>query len=184
MKRQEALELMKSRVTTRNLQKHILAVEAVMRKLAEHFGEDIEEWGLAGLLHDLDYEDTKDDAARHSMMAADWLTDMGLDEEIVEAVRAHNDFHGLPRETRMAKALYASDPLTGLIVASALIHPDRKLKGIDTDFVMNRFSEGAFARGANREAISTCQDELGISLEDFVAIALEAMQGIHKELGL
>lgn len=183
MTRQEAWELVKKNVKNKNLRKHMLAVEAVLRRLAAHFQEDEELWGLAGLLHDIDYDQTADDAARHSQVGADMLAELGLSEELVYAVRAHNEYHGLPRNTRLDKALYAADPLTGLIVASALIHPDKKLAAINTEFVLNRFKEKSFARGANREAIASCE-ELGLSLEEFVGLALEAMQGIAGELGL
>ncbi len=184
MDRQEAYELMLEKVKTKNLRKHILAVEAVMRRLAERLGQDVEKWGLAGLLHDIDYDMTKDDPERHSMLGADMLAELGVDPEIVDAVRAHNDHHGLPRKTLMAKALYAADPLTGLIVAAALIKPEKKLSAIDTRFVLNRFGEKAFARGARREPMLSVKDELGLELDEFIGLGLEAMQGISGELGL
>ncbi|HHY38604.1 MAG TPA: HDIG domain-containing protein [Clostridia bacterium] len=183
MTRDEALNLVRDRISNKNLIKHILAVEAVMRRLARHFGEDEDRWGLAGLLHDIDYEETKDDPRSHSMVGGDLIEQMGVESEIVQAVRAHNEIHGLPRETRMAKALYCSDPLTGLIVAAALISPEKKLENIDTKFVLNRFGEKSFARGANRNTIMACSD-LGLTLEEFISLGLEAMKGIHDELGL
>lgn len=181
--RDELVAEVAGRVTTKNLFKHILAVEAVMRRLARHFGEDEERWGAAGLLHDIDYEETKEDPHTHSLKSAQIAEELGFDEEIVDAVRAHNEIHGLERETKMAKALYCADPLTGLIVAAALISPGKKLAGIDTQFVLNRMGEKSFARGANRDAIKACS-ELGLELEEFVSLALEAMQGISQELGL
>jgi putative nucleotidyltransferase with HDIG domain len=183
MTRDEAIREVKARIKTKNLIKHVLAVEAVMRRLATHFGEDPDRWGLAGVLHDLDYEETKDDPARHSLVGAKVLEEMGIDSGIVQAVRSHNECHGLPRETLMEKALYCSDPLTGLIVASALIHPDKNLAGIDSAFVLKRFDEKAFAKGANRETIRAC-GELGLELDDFVSMGLEAMRGIAGEIGL
>lgn len=183
MKREEAYQLVKKNIKQRNLVKHCLAVEAVMKKLADHFGEDVERWGLAGLLHDIDYEKTADDPERHSLIGGDMLAEMGLDDEIVHAVRAHNGVHGIPRKTLMDKALYASDPLTGLIVASALILPDKKLSAIDADFVLNRFGEKNFARGADRDVIASCS-EMDLELEQFIALALSAMQESSKELGL
>lgn len=173
----------KDRIKTKNLFKHILAVEAVMRKLACHFGEDEERWGAAGLLHDIDYEETKNDPEKHSLLSGEIAEEMGYDQEIVDAVVAHNHIHGKPRNTLMAKALYSADPLTGLIVASALISPAKKLSGIDTKFVLNRMAEKSFAKGANRDIIRTCSD-MGLSLEEFVGMGLEAMQGISKDLGL
>ncbi len=183
MTRDEAYTLLTRHLKTRNLVKHSLAVEAVMRGLARHFGQDEDVWGLAGLLHDIDYDWTKDEPARHSMEGADLLAREGLPEEIVYAVRAHNEVHGLPRQSLLDKALYASDPLTGLIVAGALIRPEKKLSAIDVPFLLNRFHEKSFARGANREQIKSCT-EMGLSLEEFMEIGLKSMQGIAGEMGL
>ena len=181
--REAALETLKKHLPNKNLLKHCLAVEAVMRRLAAHFNEDADRWGMAGLLHDIDYEQTKDEPARHSLVSGAMVKEMGFDDEIVRAVEAHNEYHGLPRDTRMARALYSSDPLTGLIVASALIHPTKKLSAIDAQFVINRFHEKSFAKGANRSVIAACS-ELGLSLEEFVSLGLEAMRGISADLGL
>lgn len=183
MNREEALKTVKEHVKNKNLIKHMLAVEGVMRRLAQHFGEDAERWALAGLLHDIDYDKTMDDPARHSLVGAEILKGLGLDDEIVHAVKTHNEYHGIPRESLMDKALYCSDPVTGLIVAAALIHPDKKLAPIDAKFVLKRFDEKAFARGANRETIQGCS-ELGISLEDFINLSIEAMKNISGEIGL
>jgi len=183
MTREEALNLLKKHLKNKNLFKHCLAVEAVMRRLARHFNQDEELWGIAGLLHDIDYEKTKDDPNRHSIEGAQILADMDLPDELVYAVKVHNHAHGLPRKTMMDKALYASDPVTGLIVAGALIRPEKKLEAVDVPFLLNRFKEKSFARGANRETINSCE-ELGLSLEEFLGLSLEAMQGIAGELGL
>lgn len=183
MERAEAVALMRRHLTDRNMRKHSLAVEAVMRGLARRLGGDEEKWGLAGILHDIDYEQTRDDPDRHSMVGADMLAGMGLGADVVEAVRAHNEAHGLPRDGLMSKALYSCDPLTGLIVAAALIHPEKELAAIDTAFVLHRFGEKSFARGARREPIKACS-ELGLGLEEFVSIGLQAMQAIAPELGL
>ncbi len=184
MDRQTAYELARQELASPNLFKHTLAVEAVMRRLARRLGEDEDAWGLAGLLHDIDYEETRDDPDRHSQAGADRLAAMGLPADLVEAVRAHNGRHGLPRPTMLARALHAADPLTGLIVAAALINPARRLAAIDAAFVLNRFGEKAFARGANREVIRCCETELGIGLEEFVGLSLEAMQECAVDLGL
>ncbi len=183
MEREEAMQLLKQHLTTENLLKHTYAVEAVMRELADHLDEDPDRWGLAGLLHDIDYDETSDDPSMHSIEGARMLEEAGLDEELVDAVRAHNDHHGLPRESTMAKGLYAVDPLTGLIVAAALVHPDRELESVDVEFVMNRYDDSSFARGARREAIDSCS-ELGLELEEFIDIALRAMKDISDRLGL
>lgn len=183
MDREEAFDLLKKNLKQKNLIKHCLAVEAVMEELAGHFNEDRDKWGLAGLLHDIDYGETANAPERHSLVGAEMLRELGLSDEIVYAVKAHNGVHGLPRKQMIDKALYASDPLTGLVVASALIHPDKRLNSIDSQFVMKRYGEKSFARGADREVIASCGD-MGMKLEEFVAIALSAMQGIADELGL
>lgn len=183
MERQEALKLIKKEVKNKNLVKHMLAAEAVMAKLAEHFGEDKSKWALTGLLHDVDYDKTKDDPDAHSLIGGKMLEEMGVDEDIVYAVISHNEHEGYERKSLLDKALYATDPLTGLIVAAALIHPDKKLASIDTQFVMNRFGEKSFARGASREQIETCK-EISLGLEEFIEIGLKAMQEISDDLEL
>ncbi len=183
MSREEAYQLLKRHLKNKNLFKHCLAVEAVMHRLAEHFNEGTRLWSLAGLLHDIDYERTKDDPEKHSVVGAEMLTGEGFPEELVYAVKVHNDHHGLPRNSKLDKALYATDPLTGLIVAAALIRPAKKLDIVDVDFLMNRYNEKSFARGARRDVIASCE-EMGLSLEEFMGLGLEAMQGIAAELGL
>ncbi len=183
MDREKLFKELKKRVKNRNLIKHMLATEAVMRALAERLGEDVEKWGITGLLHDIDYEETKDRPEKHSLVGAEIIENMGLPEDIVYAVKVHNPIHNLPRNSKLDKALYAVDPLTGLIVACALITPEKKLSKIDTAFVLRRFKEKAFAKGANREQIETCT-EFQLSLEEFTDIALKAMQGISGDLGL
>ncbi|HPU00367.1 MAG: HDIG domain-containing protein [Firmicutes bacterium] len=183
MDRQEALRLVNQEVKTRNLVKHMLAAEAVMRRLARELGQDEELWGLAGLLHDLDYDKTVDQPERHGLLGAQILEEKGMPAELVHAVKAHNEMIGVERETLLDKALYAADPVTGLLVAAALIHPQKKLSAIDVPFVMNRFKEKNFARGADRGQIESCR-ELGLELERFIALSLEAMQSIAADLGL
>jgi len=183
MNREEALAAVKANVSNANLIKHMVAAEVCMRALARRFGEDEQTWGLAGLLHDIDYDSAGADAARHSLVGAEMLDEMGVDPDVVYAVRVHNECHGLPRLSAMDKALHAVDPLTGLIVASALIHPSRKLAAIDVGFVINRYHEKGFARGAKREQIALCS-ELGMDLADFVGVCLEAMQQHAAKLGL
>ncbi|MCD5408875.1 HD domain-containing protein [Candidatus Bipolaricaulota bacterium] len=181
MTREEALALVEEKVKTKNLVKHMLAVEAAMRALAPRFSGDPDRWALAGLLHDLDYEETKDDPQRHGLLTVELLKERGFaDEEILNAILAHNR-HKEP-EKPMEWALYSVDPLTGLIVAAALVHPER-LAGLTVKNVLNRYKEKAFARSASREGIAACQ-KLGLSLEEFVGIVLPAMQGIREELGL
>ncbi len=181
MDRADAYTLAKSKFTNKNLFKHVLAVEAVMKELAAHFEEDVEKWGLTGLLHDLDYEQTVDNPEQHTLITEEMLKEYNLDPEIIEAIKCHNDM--APREKLMGKAIYAADPVTGLIVAAALMHPDRKLKSLDVPFILRRYKEKRFAAGANREQIQTCSD-LGLTLKQFLEISLKAMQKIDKGLSL
>lgn len=183
MEREEALRLVKQEVKTKNLIKHMLAVEAVMRRLAGELGQDEALWGLAGLLHDLDYDQTVDRPEQHGLIGAQLLEEKGLPAELVRAVKAHNEILGVERQTLLDKALYAADPVTGLLVAAALIHPQKKLAALDLDFLLNRFKEKSFARGADREQIKSCC-ELGLTLERFLSLSLEAMQSIAADLGL
>jgi putative nucleotidyltransferase with HDIG domain len=184
MTRQEALNLLKENIQNQNLIKHSLAVEAVMRGLARHFGENEEKWGLTGLLHDIDYEKTQGDSIQHSLVGAKMLEDLGVDKEICQAVKVHNETHGILPETLMEKALYVVDPLTGLIVAATLVLPSKKLAGLGVQSLINRFKEKTFARGANREIITKCQEYLNLSWEEFFKIGLESMQEISEDLGL
>lgn len=183
MTREEALKLVKEKIKNNNLVKHCLAVESCMRALAHHFNENEEKWALAGLLHDIDYEKTKDDPDQHSILGAQMLEEMGLDKEITEAVKTHNEMHGIDPQSLMAKVLFTLDPLTGLIVAATLVLPSKKINDLTTENVLNRFKEKAFARGANREIIQKCSD-FGLELEEFIDISLRAMQGISNDLGL
>lgn len=184
MQRQEAINLLQENLENKNLIKHCFAAEAGMRALAQHFGEDAEIWGICGLLHDIDYEKTKDNPAEHSKIGAEMLREKGIDSEICNAVLTHNEMHAIEPETLMAKSIYCIDPLTGLIVAATLVLPSKKINDLSVESVLKRFKEGAFAKGANREIISQCETLLDINLEEFVKITLEAMQSIANDLGL
>jgi putative nucleotidyltransferase with HDIG domain len=181
MTREEAIRLIHSHVTNKNLRKHMLATEAVMKTLARHFGEDEEIWGLTGLLHDLDYDQTVNDFPKHGLISAEILEKEDIPEEAIYAIKSHPGH--FPRKSRLDKALYAVDPVTGLIVAAALMHPTKKLKQVDVDFVLRRFKEKRFAAGADRDQIQSCK-EMGLSLNDFIGLSLKAMQEIDTELGL
>jgi len=183
MEREEALNSVKANVENENLVKHMLATEAIMRSLAKRFGEDEEEWGLTGLLHDIDVELTEGDMGSHSKLGADLAREMGTSEAMANAILRHNETHGIPRETQLDKALFCADPLTGLIIAAALVRPDKKLAGVEAKSVRKRFKEKSFAAGANREQISSCS-EIGLELDEFIELGLKAMQGVAKELGL
>ena len=183
MIREEAFKLVQEKIKNQNLIKHSLAVEACMKGLARNFKEDEEKWGVSGLLHDIDYEETKDDPNLHSVKGAEFLEKTGIDKEICQAVKTHNEAHGIIPETKLAKSLYCVDPLTGLIVAATLVLPSKKIKDLTVENVLNRFGEKSFARGAKREIILKCS-EINLSLEEFVKICLESMKLINNQLGL
>ncbi len=183
MNRQEALESIRENVENENLVKHMLATEAIMCALAGHLGEDEKEWGLAGLLHDIDVELTEGDMSSHSKLGADLARDMGASEAVANAILCHNEAHGILPETAIEKALFCADPLTGLITAAVLVRPDKKIAGLEASSVRKRFKEKSFAAGARREQIARCAD-IGLELDEFIAIGLEAMKGIAPQLGL
>lgn len=181
MNRDQALSLLEQHIKNHNLIKHMLATEAVMKAVAREKGENEEQWGLVGLLHDLDAEETT--PQEHALRGAEILEGLGFTPEMAHAVRAHNgENNGEEARTLMAKALRAVDQLTGLIIASALVRPD-KLATLTADSVLKRFKEKRFAAGANREQIASCT-EIGYDLESFVRLGLDAMKSIREELGL
>lgn len=183
MNRTRAFDEVRARITNGNLVKHSLAVEAIMRELAGMFKEDVELWGLAGLLHDIDYDKTANDPAMHSIVGAEILENLEVDAEVIYAVKAHNSYHGIERKRKMDKALYCADPVSGLITAGALILPSKKLKDVTAEFILKRMNEKSFAKGADRNQINSCS-ELGLSLEEFITAALNAMKKISDEIGL
>jgi putative nucleotidyltransferase with HDIG domain len=178
---EEAKRLVFSKLGNVNLQRHSLAVSAVMRHLARRFGENEEMWALAGILHDLDYEETLKDPDKHTLLAEEWLKQYNLPAEVISGIKAH--CNKAERNSLMNKAIYAADPVTGFIVACALIKPEKKLAPVEPEFAMKRMKEKRFAAGANREQINSCA-EMGLSLEEFFEISLNAMKEIADELGL
>jgi hypothetical protein len=184
MTREQALELLDQHVKNQNLVKHMLATEVLMRGLARKFGEPAEKWGLAGLLHDIDYEETKDRPEEHSLKGYELLKNAGVDLEICEAVKAHNHMHGIEPVTMLDKALFCSEALTGFFVACALVQPDKKLATVTVESALKKFKTKSFAAGANREIILQCEPLLGMKLEELMEICLKEMQGIAGELGL
>lgn len=182
--REEALELLKSYVHQENLIKHSLATEAIMRSLAERFGEDPDKWGIAGLLHDLDYEETYKKPEEHGRKTAEILKDKGFPQDMIDAILAHNaEALGIERKTRFDLAITCSECITGLITATALVYPDKKLKSVKPKSITKRMKEKSFARSVNRDLIRLCE-KIDIPLPDFAAISLEAMREIDEELGL
>ncbi|MFC1915286.1 HD domain-containing protein [Chloroflexota bacterium] len=183
MDRKEVLDSIKENVENGNLVKHMLATEAIMRALARRFGEDEREWGLTGLLHDIDVELTEGDMKSHSKLGADLARELGASEVMAHAILCHNEVHGVSTETKLDKALFCTDPLTGLIIAATLVRPDKELAGLEVSSVKKRFKEKGFAAGANREQIALCS-EIGLELDEFIELGLAAMQGIAADLGL
>ena len=184
MNRDDALEWVRQNITNENTVRHCLAAEAVMRALAARLGTDAETWGLAGLLHDLDVELTHGDLNVHGLETARMLRERGVDPEIVDAVRMHNEqSHGEKRSTVFHHALAAGETITGLIIATALVYPDKRLASVKPKSIVKRMKEKAFARSVNRDIIRECE-QIGIPLNEFADIALRAMQGISPELGL
>lgn len=181
--RAEALELVHAHLHNENLRRHSLASEAVLRALARHLGEDEELWGLCGLLHDLDAE-SHPDMGTHTHHTVQVLQERGVATDIVEAIRLHNEAaHQEKRSTPLQHALAAGETVTGLIIASALVRPDKSLAAVQPKSVRRRFRESAFARGADRKVIAECV-HCGLEVDDFLALALAAMQGIAEELAL
>jgi putative nucleotidyltransferase with HDIG domain len=179
-----ALDLLRRHVTSDVLIKHCLATEAVMRALAARLSEDMERWGLAGLLHDLDFEQTKDAPAEHGLKTAEILAAEGVTPDVIQAIREHNsEALGIACESRMGIALTAGETVTGLIVATALVQPDRRLASVKVSSVRKRMKDKAFARNVSRERILDCE-KLALSLDDFLTISVEAMQGVAGDLGL
>ncbi len=183
MNREEALQAVRQNIKNENLVKHMLAAEAIMRLLARRFGENEEEWGLAGLLHDIDLEQIGDDMNIHSKRGAEMAKQLGASDTVCHAILCHNGAHGEPFQTLMDKALFCADPLTGLITACALVRPDKKLAGLEAKSIQKRFKAKSFAAGANREQIAKCC-EIGLELDDFIALGLEAMKIVADSLGL
>lgn len=189
MSRDEAYQILVQYIKNPNLIKHHLACEATMKALCIRFNpkaseREIEKWGIVGLLHDADYEITKETPEKHTLVLEEKIGNQ-LDPDVMHAIKSHNaDRNGVVPKSLMDWSIYCCDELTGLIVAAALIHPDKKLGSIDVKFILNRFGEKSFAKGADREMIKKCEEKLGIPLGEFVELTLSAMQKISSEIGL
>jgi len=182
--REKALELLQDHIKNPNLIKHCLASEAVLGALADRLGEDREKWSLAGLLHDLDVELTQADLAVHGMEAVRILEENGVAPDIVQAVKLHNEQAcGEKRSAVFHHALAAGETITGLIIATALVYPDKKLASVKPKSIVKRMKEKAFAASVNRDIIRECE-AVGIPLPEFAEIALRAMQSVSEELEL
>lgn len=182
MTRDQAHQLVSRRLGETATMAHCLACEACMRALAGRLDGDVELWGMTGLVHDLDLDETHDDPARHTLVGAEILRGAGFPEELVQAVLGHND--KAPRETAMAKALWVVDPTTGFITAAALIRPSKSTRDLKIKSIKKRMKDKRFAAAVNRDQIRACTELLGLELDEFLTICLGAMDGIRDQIGL
>ncbi len=182
MKRKEAIELLHEYIENPRMINHCLASEAVLRALAKKLGRDEEKWALAGLLHDLDVE--KVDAKTHGLETARILTEKGVNEEIVDAIKMHNEMAtGLKRTTEFQHALACGETITGMITATTMVYPDQKIASVKPKSITKRMKSAAFAASVNRDNIRECE-LIGIPLNEFAELSLDAMKAISDELGL
>ena len=186
--RAEALALLHEYTASDSLRKHMLAVESAMRAYADRFGEDAERWGLAGLMHDFDYERfpnaAKSPTDEHPAYGVGVLRERGWPEDILQAILGHATYSGVPRETLMAKTLFAVDELTGLITATALVRPTKSVHEVDAESVRKKMKKKEFARGVNRDDIVAGAQELGVELDAHIQFVIDAMRGVAGSLGL
>ena len=186
--REDALALVHEYTASDSLRKHMLSVEAAMRAYAVKFGEDPERWGLTGLVHDFDYEKypnaSHSPTEEHPAEGVRILRSKGFPEDILQAILGHATYCNVPRETRMAKALFAVDELTGLITASALVKPSRSVHEVEASSVRKKMKDKAFARGVNRDDVINGAAELGVPLDEHIAFVIEAMRGVAPSIGL
>ncbi|MEJ5347133.1 MAG: HDIG domain-containing metalloprotein [Desulfosoma sp.] len=181
---EDALEILDKHIHTDTLKKHCLATQAIMREMARRFQEDEESWAIAGLLHDLDYELTKDTPAEHGKKTLELLDGTDLSQAVKDAIVRHNaEALGLERITRLDYALTCAETITGLLVAAALVHPEKKIAAVEVKSVKKRMKSKDFARSVNRDHIRLCE-KIDVPLDDFIALSLKAMAGMASELGL
>ena len=181
MDRERAMSLVRDKAEKETTVRHLVSVEGVMRRLARHFGEDEETWGLVGLFHDLDQDQTHDDADRHAYQAAEWLREADVDDAVVNGVLAHA--HERYRTDRMSQAIVHADAVAGLLVAAALVRPE-KAQGMKVSSVKKKLKEKAFAPGVNRGEITEVEERLGVSLDQFIALGIEGLQQVAPEIEL
>ena len=182
MKREEAWKLLCEYTKNENLRKHALAVEACVKAYARKYGEDEEKWVVVGLIHDFDYE-LYPSAPDHPLKGSEILKEKGVSEEMRRAILGHADYSGVPRDTQLAKVLFACDELAGFITACALVRPDR-LATLEAKSVRKRMKDKAFARAVSREDIIRSAEELGVALDEHITFCIEAMRPIADQLGL
>lgn len=181
--REEAFRLFTEWNQNESLVKHGLAMEAALRAYARKFGEDEEKWGITGMLHDIDYE-RHPTVEEHGKVGADVLRQHDYPEDVVHAVQAHNDYHGLPRNDLLSKTVFACDELTGLITATALVRPNKSILGLEASSVKKKMKDKAFARGVNREEIIKGAEALGVDLTEHITFVIQAMEASADTLSL
>jgi len=181
--RAQAAVILEEWTKNENLRKHAYAVEAAMRAYAARFGEDVEKWGVVGLLHDFDYEKFPT-LEKHPTEGAAFLKQQGFSDDLAQGVLAHAEHTGVVRDTLLKKTIFAVDELTGLIIAVALVRPSKKLADVDVRAVRKKWKEKSFAAAVDRKAIEKGAAELGVPLEEHIGFVLKAMQGISGQLGL
>ena len=181
MNREEAFALVKENVSNKNLIKHMLAVEAIMKEIAETKGYDVEKYSLAGLCHDIDYEKTQD-MTQHGLISAQ-MVEGKVDQEVVDCIKRHNEMTGNKPETDFDKALVAADAVSGLVIAAALMMPSKKVAEVRLETLQNKFKKKDFARNVKRENVLICE-QIGFSLDEFLELSLRALQKIADDLGL
>ena len=188
MNRAEALALMQEHTQSPSLRQHMLAVEAAMRAYAAKYGEDPEAWGLVGLLHDFDYEKFPNQehspSDGHPAWGVDLLRSKGVAEPLLRAVLGHATYSGVPRDTQMAKTLFAVDELCGFLVACALVRPSKSFADLEVSSVKKKLKDKAFARGVNRAEVRQGAEELGVPLDEHIAFSIQALRPVEPSLGL
>lgn len=181
MEREAALGLVRSKAEKDTTVRHLIAVEGVMRRLGAHFGEDPGEWGLAGLFHDIDQDQTHDDISKHAYLGAEWLREAGVDEDIVNAVLAHA--HEEYRTDLVSRAIVPADAVARFLVACALVRPE-KAAGMKVSSCKKKLKEKSFAPGVSRDEIYACEEIVGIGLDEFLQLGIEGLQAVAGEIGL
>ena len=186
--RSDTLAIMHEYTASDSLRKHMLSVEAAMRAYAAKFGEDVDRWGITGLIHDFDYERFPNDAHsptdEHPAEGVRILRSRGFPEDILEAILGHAQYSGVPRQSLMAKTLFAVDELTGLVTATALVRPSKSVMEVEAKSVRKKMKDKAFARGVNRDDVINGAADLGVDLDEHIAFVIAAMQGVAESIGL
>lgn len=181
MDRDQAIAFVREKAEKETTVRHLISVEGVMRRLARHFGEDQDTWGLTGLFHDLDQDQTHEDPDRHAFLAAEWLREAGVDEKVVNGVLAHAQERY--RTDRMSQAVVHADAVAGLLVAAALVRPE-KANGMKVSSVRKKLKDKAFAPGVNRDEVTEVEDRLGVPLDEFLGLGIEGLQSVASEINL